>query len=493
MVIVLGNSFCKLTDYTPFERKLTEHSLSYKDDNKERQKAYLQRALQKAQFRRQMRKVAYLAGQLSQLGESEVCLLNKDDTFPAGILFKVVDLYEKALKDPKYAGKLNKLTIKDERAQPEPYNTFRWNNKPPEMRYYQKECLELAMTHHRGTFEVCVGGGKTLIAANIIKTTGVNTLFVVPSTALSQQTFNVFSNYFGKNNVQQITTKDIKGSKKLKPILISTIQTLNSLIKQNIVNRITDHIHSLMIDEAHHGASDSYLNLLPHLSNVYYRFNFSGTYTRNDSKIMELWGVCDKKLYKYSSAQATKDKFLTPVEFRIKKVRGVSSNTYNEEYHSNYGSIEFIREVTRQIQAIPQDKQILILVDRKDLVGQQLYDFLTVTKIESVYVTGDNNKKELVDAMEDFNDKKSRILIASTVLGEGADIRSTDYLILARGGKSEIAVTQAIGRAVRLHPGKEKAIVIDFLWEGSKWLGKHSVLRMETYAEEFDGTIVSAQ
>jgi len=489
MVIVQGNSFCTLTEFTDFERKLAEHSLTYRDEAKEKQLNYLKRALQKAQFRRQLKKVAYLAGAIKKLGEFNTCLLNKDNTFPAGILFKVQDLYQKALNDPKYSAKLNKLTVKDARTQPESYNLFRWNNKQPEMRYYQKECLELAMTHHRGTFEVCVGGGKTLIAANIIKETGVNTLFIVPSTALSQQTFNVFSGYFGKSNVQQLTTKDVKANKKLKPIIISTIQTLNSLLKQNLIKKVSKHIHSLMIDEAHHGASDSYLNLLPYLNDVYYRFNFSGTYTRNDSKIMELWGVCDQKLYKYSSAQATKDKFLTPVQFKIKKVRGVNQDNYNDEYHKNYSSSVFLSKIVEEVKAIPADKQILILVDRKDLVGQQIHDFLTIAKIESTYVTGDNDKKELSDAMEEFNDKQTRILIASTVLGEGADIRSTDYLILARGGKSEIAITQAIGRAVRLYPGKDVATVIDFEWEGTRWLGKHSLLRMETYVEEFNGKI----
>jgi superfamily II DNA or RNA helicase len=490
MVIVQGNSFCKLAEFTDFERKLVEHSLTYSDEAKEKQINHLRRALQKAQFRRQFRKVAYLAGAIEKLGEFNVCLLNKDNTFPAGILFKVKELYDKALKDPRYSGKLNKLVVKDERSKPEPYNLFRWNNKPPEMRYYQKECLDLAMLHNRGTFEVCVGGGKTLIAANIIKETGVNTLFVVPSTALSQQTFNVFSSYFGKNNVQQLTTKDVKANKKFKPIIISTIQTLNSLVKQNLVEKVANHIHSLMIDEAHHGASDSYLNLLPYLNEVYYRFNFSGTYTRNDGRIMELWGVCDQKLYKYSSAKATEDKFLTPVEFKIKKIKGTDEDNYNNEYHKNYSSSSFLSKVVEEVKTIPTDKQILILVDRKDLVGQQIHDFLTIAKIESSYVTGDNNKKELTDAMEDFNDKKIKILIASTVLGEGADIRSTDYLILARGGKSEIAITQAIGRAVRLYPGKNVATVIDFEWEGTRWLGKHSLLRMETYVEEFNGKII---
>lgn len=490
MIIVKGNSYCKIKSYTPIERKLVVTSLTYNDAEKQKQSVYLKKAYAKAKAAGQLKKAGYLAGMIKQLGDFNVCLMYENDTFPAGLLFKVQELWDKAKASPKYASQIGELTVEDSRVQPEPYNIFRWENTPPPMRYYQEECLKIAMEKHRGTFELAVGSGKTLLAANIIKQTGVNTLFVVPSSALSQQTYNVFSRYFGAKNVQMINSKDIKAKKKLKPILISTVQTLASLVKQGEIRHITNHIQSLMIDEAHHSASDSYTKLLPYLDNVYYRFNFSGTYTRNDSKIMELWGICDEKLYKYNAAQATKDKFLTPVEFKIKTLHGTAHSSYHTEYHTNYSSKLFMDAVVQCVKGTPNDKQILILVDRKDLVGQQIQDWLKIAGYKSVYVTGDNDKKELAQAMQDFNEKKSRILIASSVLGEGADITSTDVLIMARGGKSEIAVTQAIGRAVRLAVDKKIATVIDFYWVGPKWLGKHTKLRIDTYVEEFNGKIV---
>lgn len=486
MLIEKSNSFCKLVSFSELERKLVSTALTYYNDDRRKDYMRLRASLKKAKSEKQRN---YIFSMMKELENFNVCLLNSDNTFPAGLLFKVLELYEKAKKDSRYTQRLSQLSIVNKQIKPEPYNIFRWNNIPPKMRYYQEECLSVAEKENRGTFEVCVGGGKTLIAANIIKTTGVNTLFVVPSSALAQQTYEVFSSYFGKSKVQQLTTAVVKSNKKLSPILISTAQTLGSLTKQKLIHKVTDHVHSLMIDEAHHSASSTYMNLLPYIDHIYYRYNFSGTYTRNDAKIMELWGVCDKKLYKYSAAQATKDGYLTPVEFKIKTLRGEHHSVYNTEYSKNYSSKVFLDEIVKQVKAIPSDKQILILVDRKELVGKQISDWLKITKMESTYVTGDNNKKELSKAMEEFNDKKIRILIASTVLGEGADIRSTDYLIMARGGKSEIAVTQAVGRAVRLYEGKKTATVIDFDWAGPKWLGKHTKLRMETYAEEFNGKI----
>ena len=486
MIIEKNNSLSRLVNANELDLKLVKKALTYYDETKKRTYERLQIALSRTFS---LRKKAWIVGQLKLNEDYSVCLLKEDNSFPTGLVFKVEELYRLAEKDNRYSQKLSGLKIVNKQVKPEPYNIFRWNNIPPKMRYYQEECLSVAEKENRGTFEVCVGGGKTLIAANIIKTTGVNTLFVVPSSALAQQTYEVFSLYFGKSKVQQLTTAVVKSNKKLSPILISTAQTLGSLTKQKLIHKVTGHVHSLMIDEAHHSASSTYMNLLPYIDHIYYRYNFSGTYTRNDAKIMELWGVCDKKLYKYSSAQATKDGYLTPVEFKIKTLRGEHHSVYNTEYSKNYSSKVFLSEIVKQVQAIPKDKQILILVDRKELVGKQISDWLNLAGISSTYVTGDNNKKELSKAMEDFNNKKIKILIASTVLGEGADIRSTDYLIMARGGKSEIAVTQAIGRAVRLYEGKKTATVIDFDWVGPKWLGKHTKLRMETYVEEFNGKI----
>lgn len=472
MIIEQGNSYCQITKATEDELKKAAQLLSYYDEEKEKKIRFLQRAYQKALMRRQLRKVHFLAGEIKKVGDVVTCLLDKDNRFPSGLMFKIRE----------------HAKIVDKRIKPEAYNLFRWNNTPPPMRYYQEDCVRLASEKSRGTFEVCVGGGKTLIAANIIKNTGVNTLFIVPSSALSQQTFEVFSNYFGKKNVVQLTSAMVKSKKKLAPIIISTVQTLASLVKQGIVEHVTDNIESLMIDEAHHGAADSYMKLLPFLNNVYYRYNFSGTYTRNDNKFMELWGVCDERLYSYNSAQATKDGYLTPVEFIIKPLHGTPGSDYQDEYKLNYGGKVFHDAIVDTVKDIPGDKQILILIDRKDMVGQQIKDWLDIAGIDSTYVTGDNDKKELTDAMARFNDKDIRILIASTVLGEGADIRSTDYLILGRGGKSEIAVTQAIGRAVRLYEGKNTAYVIDFEFQGTMWLKKHTKLRKETYANEFAAT-----
>ena len=132
--------------------------------------------------------------------------------------------------------------------------------------------------------------------------------------------------------------------------------------------------------------------------------------------------------------------------------------------------------------------QVLILVDKKEKSGNKIKDYLWCHGIVADYINGDNKKEEIYEAIERFNDKEGRILIGSKVIGEGIDIRSTDHLINAQGGKSEISLVQAVGRAIRLYDGKKIATVHDFNFLNTNYLQKHYNMRINIYDRNFEPT-----
>ena len=71
------------------------------------------------------------------------------------------------------------------------------------------------------------------------------------------------------------------------------------------------------------------------------------------------------------------------------------------------------------------------------------------------------------------------VLVASKIFDQGVDIPELDALILAGSGKSTGRALQRIGRVIRKYPGKEKAIVIEFM-DNCKYLKNHSEVRMES-------------
>jgi superfamily II DNA or RNA helicase len=158
---------------------------------------------------------------------------------------------------------------------------------------------------------------------------------------------------------------------------------------------------------------------------------------------------------------------------------------YQKEYDELFcGNRPWIQNIAN-ITSTYGTEQILILVNKKDKCGALVHEYLKSLNISNSYISGDNSKDEINNTIEAFNDKKIRVLIGSSVLGEGIDIRSTDHLVMCQGGKSEIAIVQAIGRAIRLYDGKKKAYIHDFKFEGTKYLIKHSEEREQIYLRNF--------
>jgi len=473
MNIIIQNSFCTLVDFPATIIEQVKAKLTYTNEEV---------ILQKQTLYYQMRRVngpyrEVLMAKFQALGPDQVCLL-VGNQFPTGLLHIVYP----TIVDSKY-------DIIDKRVKPELEHIFRWNNIPPPARYYQTEAVDAFLAKGRGVLQMAVGVGKTLVATNIIKQLGVTTLFVVPSSALLTQAHDVFALAFGQKIVQNITSNDIKKGKKLKPIRVVTIQTIASLFKQGILYILLNDVGLIINDEVHHSASMSYVSLLKSIEGIYYRLGLSGTYMRNDSKTLDLWGVSGEVVYNYPADRATKEGYLCPVEFNIVKVDGKYNIKYQDEYRDNYSSIKFLDSVSNIVKNIPQDKSVLILVDRKANCGKLIHEYLKEQGITATYITGDNTKDEVRDAMESFNAKSIHILIASAVLGEGCDLKSTDCLLMCKGGKSEIVFTQSVGRAVRLFPGKKIATVWDFHFQGCRYLPRHLDQRIDIYKKQFNGQV----
>jgi len=91
------------------------------------------------------------------------------------------------------------------------------------------------------------------------------------------------------------------------------------------------------------------------------------------------------------------------------------------------------------------------------------------------------DRRAILDGMRNH---EIEIIIGTALADEGLDIPSLDSVILAGAGKSKSRALQRIGRTMRPHGDKEKAIVIDFYDRGLKYLAKHSRARIKIYQSE---------
>lgn len=460
-------------DILPF----LKHLLTYKNEI-DGEKGQLFYQAKMARKYNNSQKYHAIMAKIKQLEANEFVCLLKGNSFPTGLL----NIVQEGLKAINYPFK-----IIDSRQIPYESLPLRWENRPFEPRYYQQEMIKLGAESGRGVFEAAVGSGKSLVMAYLVMQFKVNTLIIVPSRGLSDQLYNDFCRWFGARNIELLDAKKIRKLKRVKPISIVTVQSLGSLQKSGEFKAFAEQIEAIHCDELHHAGATTYTNLLKDLEHVYYRFGYTGTFLRNDSKTLEMWSFLSNVLYKFPAHQAIQEGFLTPMEVFVHAMNGKQHRDYQKEYENNYcGNPQMLQKIYDISTSVDPDSQILILVSRKDKSGKIIQEYLNTMGLDSSYISGDNSETEITQTIRDFNDKKVKILIGSSVIGEGIDVRSTDHLIMAQGGKSEIVMVQAIGRAIRLFEGKKKAYIHDFQFRNTKFMEKHLDDRLDTYKRNFD-------
>lgn len=490
--LVVRNSYCNLRNFPSDVLEGVNEVLTYQNDI-EAEKIQLLKKLKyfkrfvdsdRKEIAAKARKMTgWIKKQLKELQENEFVHWLDGDRFPTGHLNIVKDVLE--VLHPKYK------TV-DRRKLPEKKYNFILQEPFPEPRYYQHQMHEIGMQEGRGVFESAVGTGKSLVLMRLLLELGVKSLIVVPSKPLLNQLHKVLVEHFGPKQVIVLSSTSIASTAKLrklkkKPIMLINIGSLASINKKGEAQKILQDVNAVFIDEIHHAGSKSYTSLMDEMGDIYHRFGFTGTFLRNDSKTLDMWGFLSNKLYCYPAWKAIEEGFLTPLEVIVHSVKGIRKRNYQSEYKKNYCGGELILEKIHEIftEYVKKGQQVLILVNRKDQAGLVIHEYLNELGLENTYISGDDDKEDIDDAIREFNDKEISILIGSSVIGEGIDIRSTDHLIMAQGGKSEIAIVQAVGRLARLFKDKLIGLLHDFRFLETKYMEKHLETRKQIYKRNF--------
>ena len=230
------------------------------------------------------------ARRYSPYWDGKVKLLDRHNQFPTGLAPRVVG-YLKKRSIP--------YTLVDLRPKPKPTYPFKLR-LPSYMvpRYYQNDAVAMTDEKPRGVYWIGTGGGKTLTSAMVIERRKVPALFVTPDTGLRNQAFNDFSQWFG----EALVGTDVTGTK---PIVVSNIQALINKDPKYFAR-----FKLLIIDEFHHAAAKSYLKINKWCKEAYYRYGFTGTFTRADGADMTMHGVLSNTIFRKSTSELINEGFL---------------------------------------------------------------------------------------------------------------------------------------------------------------------------------------
>jgi superfamily II DNA or RNA helicase len=343
-------------------------------------------------------------------------------------------------------------------------------NESIRLRDYQIECLEFVSKEFdkgisRQLIALPTGSGKTVVMAAIAMHFNKKTLLLAHREELISQAVEKFKLFWPDVDIGIcMADQDDMDCQ----IVVGSIQSCS---RHKRLERLKERgFEFLMIDEAHHSTSDSYQSVINALG-----FNSSPqklllgvTATPQRSDKLGLEHIFEQVTFSRSISTMIKGGYLSPIvgrkiltNFTIGKISSSNGdfviNDLSEAVNTPERNI-FI--VSKFKEYAPERKGIAFCCDVQHC--KDLSDAFKAAGIESTAVWGEMEAKERKTTLEAFKNGQIQVVTSCGVLTEGYDEPSVNSVIMARPTKSLGLFTQCIGRGLRLWPGKENCLVLDF-------------------------------
>lgn len=319
---------------------------------------------------------------------------------------------------------------------------------------------------NNGIIVLPTGSGKSLVIASIIMGLPGKTIVLQPSKEILEQNHaklmgygycaGIYSASMGRKEVDKIT-----------------FATIGSVIKN--AHLFTD-FQRIIIDECHlvNSAAGMYREFIDKLDTVRvlgltatpYRLSSSSFgsmlkfITRTKSRIFKrvLYYVQNQELFQ-AGYLAKLEYFDMPGFDRTKLKRNSSGSDFTDSSVKAYYQLTHFDERLRNV------VQRLLNSGRKNvLVFTQLVDEARVLArlIDgAAYICGETPKAEREKLLKDFKSGKIKVMCNVGVLTTGFDYPELETVVIARPTMSLALYYQMVGRAIRIHPGKKSAYIVD--------------------------------
>ena len=363
---------------------------------------------------------------------------------------------------------------------------------PVEIRDYQLNAINHALTNHRSLLLSPTASGKSLIIYILVRYLKLKTLILVPTTSLVSQMYNDFREYGWDvaNNCHTVFAGRDKGSEL--PVIISTWQSIYKMQQKYFEQ------YELVIGDAAHGfKSKSLTAIMTKCINAKYRIGTTGTLDGTQTHKLVLEGLFGKVHKVTTTKKLIDQKHLSPFTINALVLKHPDSICHNLK------GINYQEELEYLISSEARNKYIVNLtigLERNTLLlfrfvekhGQLLYDMIKENtndrKIFFVYGGTDTDTREQIRAI--VESERNAVIVASYgVFSVGVNIRNLHNIIFASPSKSRIRNLQSIGRGLRLSDKKEIATLYDIA-DDLKFKNKknytleHFEERVKTYKEE---------
>lgn len=353
------------------------------------------------------------------------------------------------------------------------------------LRDYQTECVQaVSDAWERSVSAPLVvlptGAGKTIIAASIMDAAygihGRRSVFVAHRKELLQQTVEkiemvtrVFTPRIG---TVQGARNDLD-----RDITVASIQTLGNSRSQRRLQEFIDAgpYHQLIVDEAHHAVSPLYTRVINAMREAYPDLRLLGmTATPGRADGTALDTVFDEVVFERNLLDMIRLGYLVPPKgflvdlgLNLDKVKTSGGDYVKKQLSKLMNQYQVTRAVIEAWCRYSHNrKTIVFAVDVSH--AKDLADEFNAAGYTAEHVDGKMSARTRAAVMKRFRSGETKILTNCEIATEGFDEPSIECVLFARPTQSQALYIQALGRGLRLYPGKTECLVIDCVGNSEK-------------------------
>ena len=336
-----------------------------------------------------------------------------------------------------------------------------------QLRPYQAEAKQAILAAwdegYRKTLLVLpTGCGKTVVFSSVTENQvnkGHRVLIMAHRGELLDQAADKLRSASGLESVLEKADSTSLGS--FLPVTVGSVQSLAQ--EKRLARFPNDYFQDIIVDEAHHCLSDSYQRVLDHFPDA----NILGvTATPDRGDMKNLGEFFDSKAYEYSMTEAIRDGYLCPIKAQMIPLELDIGNVGLSSGDFAAGEIgcalePYLHQIAQEMKTYCQGRKTVVFLPLI-ATSQKFCRMLNDIGFSAAEVNG--NSEDRAEVLSDFENGRYDVLCNSMLLTEGWDCPSVDCIVILRPTKIRSLYQQMVGRGMRLSPGKENLLLLDFLW-----------------------------
>ncbi|QPI17843.1 helicase [Pectobacterium phage POP12] len=337
--------------------------------------------------------------------------------------------------------------------------------------WYQADSVFHAINSRRAVLNLPTSAGKSLIQCLIsrwfLESYEGKVLIIVPTVGLVSQMINDFVDYriFPRHALHGIKSGSEKDTQC--PIVVSTWQSASKQPPEWFRQ-----FKLLMVDECHLSTGQSIKSIIENLTDCVFKFGLSGSLKEGKANMMQYVGAFGKIFKPVDTNRLMMEGQVTDLKINtlllrypeedIAKLKGADYQTETSFVTGHTKRNKWICKLALKLAMEKNENVFLMFKNIKH--GKWLYEHLKKHYDNVVYIAGETSATERDEMKKIAESTKGLIVVGSIgVLSTGISIKNLHHIIFAHPCKSAVIVKQSIGRVLRKHESKLKAMVWDII------------------------------